>query len=60
MNVQMVPKEALDKIAGFPVGNLIDHKNVEVSLLGEHFEDARSFSHKDFWKAYRKATRAKG
>lgn len=58
MNISMVPKKVLDKVAGFPVGNLINESK-EITLLGESWDDAKTFKHKDFWKAYRFVTRSK-
>lgn len=57
MNITMVPKKVLDEVAGFSVGNLINERQ-EVTLLGESWDDAKTFKHKDFWKAYRNVTRS--
>lgn len=57
MHVSKVPKEVLDKIAGFPVCNLIYERH-EVSLLGEDWDNVKSFNHKDFWRSYRAIKRS--
>ena len=57
MHVSKVPKDVLDKIAGFPVGNLINER-CEVSLLGEDWDNVKSLNHKDFWRSYRAIKRS--